>query len=408
MRVPGRDGRRRRGSALIMAIWIVAVLSLMVLSFATEAHLQTGVNLYMRERVRVNHLTDAALQLAEVILLNYSGVSDPPEGQSDSDAAKEFEDDRWIGEKRELKKFNKVTIGPIALDEANPESSGNVLIEITMLGGGEQGGTKINVNTLWSGGNQHYKEWWEGIFLWAGIPDDFKDKDGNRLWDVLVDSWNDWRDDDDADSSECGAEAQYYKDEVNDKDELPENEWISPRNGEIADLKELANLRGFRDYPAVLTGGKLDPEDDDSPVVKRITDVLGTWGGTKVNVNLASEDVLMTIPGIGNRDGELEDGTVAAAIVEERETVAPDGKFSSDAEYGMFKDWNNLTMRVGFGSNGVGNEAQEFLTFGGEAAEGTQFQIRITGFSAGISHAIEAVAVVQDSEVRYIRWREDP
>ena len=109
MRVPGKeDGRRRRGSALIMAIWIVAVLSLMVLSFATEAHLQTGVNLYMRERVRVNHLTDAALQLSEVILLNYSSVSDPPEGQSDSDAAKEFEDDRWIGEKRELKKFNKV------------------------------------------------------------------------------------------------------------------------------------------------------------------------------------------------------------------------------------------------------------------------------------------------------------
>ena len=345
--------------------------------------------------------------IALCVLLNFANVSDPPEGQSDSDAAKEFEDDRWIGEKRELKKFNKVTIGPIALDEENPDG-GSVLVEVTMLGGGEHGGTKINVNTLWSGGNQHYKEWWEGIFLWAGIPDDFKDKDGNRLWDVLVDSWNDWRDDDDAKSSECGAEAQYYKEEVDEKLELPESEWIRPRNGEIADLKELANIRGFRDYPAVLTGGKLDPEDEDSPVVKRITDVLGTWGGTKVNVNLASEAVLMTIPGIGNRDGELEDGTVAAAIVEERETVAPDGKFSSDSEFGMFNDWNNLVTRVGSGFNGVGSDAQEYLAFSSSATEGVQFQIKITGVSGGVSHTIEAVATIQNSEVRYIRWKEDP
>ena len=390
-----------------MAIWIIAVLSLMVMSFATEARLQTGVNLYMRERVHVNHLTDAGLQLAEVILLNFSQVSDPPDGQTDVDAAKELEEDRWINEKRELKMFNHVTIGPIVLDETNPES-GHVQIEVTMLGGGDQGGTKINVNTLWSGGNQHYKEWWEGIFLWAGIPEEFEDKDGNKLWDVLVESWNDWRDTDDSKSTEAGAEAQYYQDEVNEELELPENEWISPRNGEIADLKELANVRGFRDFPAVLTGGRLDPEDESSPEVLPLTKVLGTWGGQKINVNLATEDVLMTIPGLGSREGEKEDGTVAAAIIEERDNESPDGKFSDDAEYGFFKSWDNLITRVGSGYNGVGNAAQEYLTFKNDATEGVQFSVKITGTSVGISHTIEAVAIVNNGEVVYVRWKEDP
>ena len=40
----------RAGSALVMALWIILVLSIMVLSFATEAHMQAGVNVYVREK----------------------------------------------------------------------------------------------------------------------------------------------------------------------------------------------------------------------------------------------------------------------------------------------------------------------------------------------------------------------
>ena len=34
---------RRRGSALLMALWIIAILAIMVLSFSFEAHQQAGI-----------------------------------------------------------------------------------------------------------------------------------------------------------------------------------------------------------------------------------------------------------------------------------------------------------------------------------------------------------------------------
>ena len=60
----------RRGSILMLVLWIIAVLSVMVVSFAYEARLQTGVNVYVRERNRVNRLMDAGQALAEVVLTN--------------------------------------------------------------------------------------------------------------------------------------------------------------------------------------------------------------------------------------------------------------------------------------------------------------------------------------------------
>ena len=37
-----------------MALWIIAVLAVMVLSFSFEAHQQAGINVYVRERNRGN------------------------------------------------------------------------------------------------------------------------------------------------------------------------------------------------------------------------------------------------------------------------------------------------------------------------------------------------------------------
>ena len=82
----------KRGSALLMALWIIAVLSVMVLSFSTEAHLQTGINVYVRERNRVNRLMDAGQVLGEVVLLGYE---DAKEWSADEDEEELLEDDRW-------------------------------------------------------------------------------------------------------------------------------------------------------------------------------------------------------------------------------------------------------------------------------------------------------------------------
>ena len=49
-------------------------------------------------------------------------------------------------------------------------------------------------------------------------------------------------------------------------------------------------------------------------------------------------------------------------------------------------------------------EVQQYLSYAPEKF----FEVSITGESLGITHTVKAVAIVQDSKVRYIRWQEDP
>ena len=89
----------RKGSALVAVIWLLAVLSILIASYAVDAHLQTRINIYLRERVTVDHLTEAGLAIAEVILTDYQNVS---EAASDSELEEKLEDDRWYTEKLSL------------------------------------------------------------------------------------------------------------------------------------------------------------------------------------------------------------------------------------------------------------------------------------------------------------------
>jgi len=395
----------RRGSALVMAIWIIAVLSLLVLNFATEAHLQTSVNLYMRERIRVAHLTDAGIAIAESVILNFPEVQDAVDDEREEDLEKLLEDDRWIIEKRELKRGSKTTIGPIVVDKENP-SAGTVTIEIESIGGGDNGGAKININTLHKEGHPRYAELWEGILSWAGVPEDPKE-----AREELVECWTDWRDSDTVKTGDNGAEADWYEEDQEEHEVADEQKYV-PRNGEIPDIKELAKVKGFYRYTKdgkvvspLLTGGKWDPDDDDSPTVKSILDILGTMGGQKINVNLASRDVLSVIPGIGiDSDGEEMDKDVVGAILEARSDPPEGEKFVNDEDYGPFKDWNDLLNRV----PEIGNEANEYLSYTNDSNDGAQFKFTITGTSSGLSHSIQAVVYVKEKKLRFIRWQEDP
>ena len=65
----------KRGSALVMVIWTITILSLLVISFAMEAKLQSYVNVFMRERVRLENLVENGTVLAEVIVVGAPDVS---------------------------------------------------------------------------------------------------------------------------------------------------------------------------------------------------------------------------------------------------------------------------------------------------------------------------------------------
>ena len=138
------------------------------------------------------------------------------------------------------------------------------------------------------------------IFRAHNIPEELDTpKDGNiKLWNILIASWDDWRDTDDSvtqiDSEDAGAENDWYK-ELEDKFEGTDeekNELIRrPRNGPIPELKELRFIRGFRDYPQILTGGVINPwaKKDEQITVKGLLEgtdgVFTLTGDTKINVN---------------------------------------------------------------------------------------------------------------------------
>ena len=412
----------RKGSALVAVIWLLAVLSILIASYAVDAHLQTRINIYLRERVTVDHLTEAGLAIAEVILTDYQNVS---EAASDSDLEDKLEDDRWYTEKLSLKSQGgkEVTTGAVPVDALNP-NGGTVSVTIRPIE------SKLNINNLYAGGDQNFGEIWMNILAVSGIPKDY--------WDGIVNGWCDWRDTDGtttsgARSEDAGAETDFYADAYQDfvdgrDTEKNKNYKPKSRDGEIVDIEELKAIKGFNEYDekpinadAILNGGVLNPAEDEKDqivVTNGISAFFSLYGSGKINVNAVKDPrVLAVIPGIfqGNPDDQRADDVeeamaIAQKIIELRETLPADGKSplisSSDEENdtGAYKDFNNLQARLQDVGLDIQNDASNYLSFQPDKF----FEITIIGKSFGIVHKIVAVALVDGDKVRYLRWQEDP
>ena len=412
----------RKGSALVAVIWLLAVLSILIASYAVDAHLQTRINIYLRERVTVDHLTDAGLAIAEVILTEYQNV---PEAASENDYYEQLEEDRWYVEKLSLKSQGgkEVTTGAVPVDALNPEG-GTVTVTIRPIE------SKFNINNLYAGGDQNFGELWMRILAVSGIPKDY--------WDSIVNGWCDWRDTDGtttegASTEDAGAESDFYaeayQDFVDGRDvERNKNYKPKARDGEIVDIEELKAIKGFNEYDekpinadAILNGGVLNPAEDEKDqivVTNGISAFFSLYGSGKINVNAVKDPrVLAVIPGIfqGNPDDQRADDVeeamaIAQKIIELRETLPTDGKSplisSSDEENdtGAYKDFNNLQMRLQDVGLDIQNDASNYLSFQPDKF----FEITIIGKSFGIVHKIVAVALVDGDKVRYLRWQEDP
>ena len=421
----------KRGSALVSVIWTLAVLSILIASYAMDAHLQTRINLYLRERVHVDHLTDAGIAIAEVILLDYQNVTVPTEGadgnSSESDIEEKLEKDRWYLEKVALKDNRECDTGAIPVDALDREN-GTVTVKIKPIE------SKWNINRLYAGGDANYDKIWEAILVASGIP-----ADEEELIESIVASWCDWRDEDDNNTGEYGAETDFYSQAYEDYQrnmdrpdskevQLYKNYRAKSRNGEITDLDELKCLRGFNEFDdepisadALLDGGILNPDEkeEDQIRVTGIRKYFTIFGSGKINVNIADKDTLATVPGIYQSDGSHDEEAVtnaadlAEAIVQcrqmgEGEIVRDKSASASDAT-GSYSDWSDLQSRVQEAVHtGTGEylqqEAEQFLSYAPEQ----YFEVTITGTAMGISHSIKATVLVQDSKVRYIRWQEDP
>ena len=408
----------RKASILIMVLWVIAVLSIMALSFATEAHLTAGVNVYVRERFRVNRLVDAGQALAEVILADFTSA---PDWREDEDPVELDEEDRWYLFKRQLKDDSKCKIGPVLLDESNPES-GTVTIEIRLSNAGSD--HALNVNELYQNGDQNFRLRWEMLLSSHGLPEDFEveveDIGRVKLKDHLIACWNDWRDEDDLVSGtslgfeeECGAESKWYE-EYYEEEKIEDEDRRYPRNGRIPDIQELAYIRGFKDYPAILTGGVINPEEKDEKqriTVTGITEMLGVSGSSKINVNDCTVEQLLTVPGIFDEDDDesLSESRSAAQAILDTLKVPPEHRddYDTTRSWWPYKDFSDLCQRVSdnYSNVHIDSEAGNYLEF--TPKQDSLFKLTITGESMGMSHVVEAEGYVKDKKVRYTKWRED-
>jgi len=428
-----KDGRA--GSALVMALWTIALLSVLVMSFAFDALLEGRIGTYIRQRQRVNHLTQSGVAIAEMLLEKQRSVS--PVSASDR------QEDRWKEAALRIKR------GQTSVVE-EPIGEGIVRVEIIP----EQ--ARWNINKLCNSAqgaqnpagaqpmqraqtlqrtqgaamtpNGQVDLVWEQIFRVAGVPEEYVEE--------LMDCWNDWTDTDSTIAGRNGAEDDYYKEL-----EVP----YAARNGPIDTVDELRLVKAFK--PAILDGGILNPEEprpEQQIHVKGIKELFTIYGDGKINVNAAPMEVLMTIPGI--------DEIMAGAIIEEREgrggTFSRAGRSAdtrrSSASSSAARSGNGRSVASsssgrsgGAASSGRTGDVKSGLSAGTDAEEedysfktvgdfisrvpgleasveqyitvssGT-FRLNIEGQSAGISHRIEAIMELDGEKLRYLRWREDP
>lgn len=431
----------RRGSALLMALWIILTLGVIVMSFAFEAKQQGGINVYVQGKNRVKRLIDAGRILGEVVLLGYK---DGKQWTEDEDLKRELEDDRWYVEKQALKYSKGCTIGPLLLDEDHPDS-GTVKVEIALSSTDASSG--ININTLCKESDPNFEDRWRMILDMCGVPrEEVKDEKGRSisLQSHIIACWQDYRDEDEtvyrvSDTSDYvgadGAEKKEYEEYYDDhRDDFAEEDRFEPANAEIDDLQELSRVLCFRRFPAVLTGGPLVPvesgrdatqhggrkRDKDEIVIPRglmNLGLLGVTGDGKVNVNRCTVEQLMTVPGIFDVDeidenDKSESRELAQAIVDCRKVKPRDYDVPEEGRtewgYGEFTNdwWSDLTQRVSDEFDlTVPNDAKNYLT-ALPSDEGTLFKMKITASLMDMEYVAECECYVKDKTVRYVSWTE--
>lgn len=252
----GRSGGgRRSGSALVVALWVLVILTLLIGSFAFDMQIEANVASYQRKRVKAAALAEAGIEWTKALLarqvtktLNSSGELVVEEGDDQAMAVAAYNLSRGVGVAN-LKK----ELGEGAFDVSIlPEES------------------RRNVNLLTDLD-------WDEILDQAAVPEE--------KWDEIKDCFFDYTDPGDEHRLNGAEKDDAYYEERD----------YEPKNKPLDTVDELLLIKGFT--PALLYGGP-SPYGDKEPPLRGIAGLLTTWGDGKVNVNTASREVLLTLPNI--------------------------------------------------------------------------------------------------------------
>lgn len=355
-----------RGSALILVLWIIGMLSIIVVSFAFDAHIEGKIISFSRKQLKVEALAESGMELAKSYLDRSRSITG---NESDEDK----EEDSQYEQANDLRLGKAVTLTYEFRNKNGEidEALGSVRVDI------RPEDSLRNINKL-------KDDDWERIFVAINVPEEF--------WPELIDSYNDWIDTDDM-PRENGGETDDYYSEL----EKP----YTAANAPFDTLGELNLVKGFKDHPAIMTGGVFNPEDPPERhviVSNGIERLLTTYGEGKVNLNALPADrigvaVLMSLPGVPS---ELE----ANAIFEERAT---DSYATTDDEEtnGAFKDEADARRRLE-------DIVEDSAFFNYISTKSEIFRIESVGQIGRVTKRICATVYANDKIWRVLRWREEP
>jgi len=246
----------RGGSALIVALWTLLLLTLLLGSLAFDMHVEAAVASFRRRRVRAELLATSGVAYARWML-----------------ARRERLPEEWVPEEMEeevylrLRRLRK----NLPLRALTVPMGGRDAIRLTI----EPENARRNVNAL------DADDWYEMLYR-AGVPEE--------EWDGLIACFQDWIDPDE-DHRLLGAESD---------DPWYEERGYRVRNGPVETVAELAMIKGFT--RELLYGGPSPYVEGET--LRGIAAWLTTRGDGRVHANAADRDVLLTIPGLADADAD--------------------------------------------------------------------------------------------------------
>ncbi len=262
--------KSKQGAALIVALWVLIILSLIVGSFAFEVNLEGMLVSHKRKKFRAEMLALSGLEYGRAILDQLKNAKQLEVENIEND------EDGFMLAALHIKR------GLASTSAIKMDDDGMFTITIDSAEGG------LNINLL-------DREGWLDIFELANIP--------STDWDSMIDCLEDWIDTTDLHGLN-GAESD---------DPFYQERGYPVKNGPLDSVEELLLIKNWG--PDVLYG---KPADEESDEIFGIAKLLTVWGDGRLNLNTASPDAMRAS---GLSDEQIMD------LLEERKGL--DGEFGT-------------------------------------------------------------------------------
>jgi len=341
-------GPARSGSALIVVLWVLGLLSMFVMAFAFDMHIEARITSTWRKKLKAEYLAKAGVELARMALAE----------TSDSEINNTDPVNYLAKGSDEKLRYAAVTLAHGGAAELSRElGAGTVAVSI------QPENARMNINAMIHTEDRDatYAAW-ESLFESAGVP--------REQWDILVDCLLDWVDPNEL-THLNGVESQYY-------------ESLDPpyksKNRPLETVDELFLIKGFNEFIP----------DSDQTIYDAVAAYLTTYSeDQKVNINAASRDTLMAVLNI--------DAQMADLIIAER--LGPDGLEGTDDDE-PFKDLNDLLARIPV----LDQVVAERISFNATG----RFTIRVRGKVGDVERVITCVVKLADKQLSILKWFEGP